>query len=107
MIAEEGPWGPSAGDQLNSHPHLHALVTRGGCTASGEWIGVPYVDRGAAELLFRHEVIRLLVGAGLLDEDRVRVLPSWRHTGFSVHSQVTLRPPTAAPWRLWPARRPP
>jgi hypothetical protein len=80
------------GDQLNLHPHLHALVTRGGWTASGEWIGVPYVDQGAAELLFRHKVIRLLVGAGLLDEDRVRVLLSWRHTGFSVHNQVNVAP---------------
>jgi hypothetical protein len=32
------------GDQLNLHPHVHALVTRGGWTASGEWIGVPYGD---------------------------------------------------------------
>jgi hypothetical protein len=24
------------GDQLNLHPHVHALVTRGGWTASGE-----------------------------------------------------------------------
>jgi hypothetical protein len=32
------------------------------------------------------------VGAGLLDEDRVRLLLSWRHTGFSVHNQVTVAP---------------
>jgi len=37
-------------------------------------------------------VIRLLVGACLLDEDRVRVLLWWRHTGFSVHNQVTVAP---------------
>jgi hypothetical protein len=29
------------GDQLNLHPHVHALVTRGGWTASGEWVPVP------------------------------------------------------------------
>jgi hypothetical protein len=27
------------GDQLNPHPHVHALVTRGGWTGSGEWVG--------------------------------------------------------------------
>jgi len=32
------------GDQLNPHPHVHALATRGGWTGSGEWVGVPYVS---------------------------------------------------------------
>ena len=32
------------GDQLNIHPHVHALVTRGGWTGSGEWVPVPYVS---------------------------------------------------------------
>ena len=48
------------GDQLNLHPHVHALVTRDGWTASGEWVPVPYVSSSAAEQLFRHKVIRLL-----------------------------------------------
>jgi hypothetical protein len=62
------------GDQLNLHPHVHALVTRGGWTASGEWAPVPYVDPSSAEQLFRQKVIRLLQRAGLLDEDRTRLL---------------------------------
>jgi len=41
-------------------------------------------------LRHRHKVIRLLEGAGLLEEDRVRLLLSWRHTGFSVRNQVTV-----------------
>jgi Putative transposase len=32
------------GDQLNPHPHVHVLVTRGGWTACGEWVGVPYLS---------------------------------------------------------------
>jgi len=40
-------------DQANFHPHVHALVSRGGWTASGGWIPVPSVDEGAAEKLFR------------------------------------------------------
>src|SRR5450830_933768 len=78
------------GDQLNLHPHVHALVTRGGWTASGEWVPVPYVDPSAAEQLFRHKVIRLLQREGLLDEDRTRLLLSWHHSGFSVHNAVTI-----------------
>ncbi|HEX7611939.1 MAG TPA: transposase [Candidatus Limnocylindrales bacterium] len=78
------------GDQLNLHPHVHALVTRGGWIASGQWVGVPYVSTSAAEQLFRHKVVRLLQRAGLFDEDRTRLLLSWRHSGFSVHNFVTV-----------------
>ena len=78
------------GDKLNIHPHVHALVTRGGWLACGQWVPVPYVDTTAAEKLFRHKVIRLLKRADLLDEDRTRLLLSWPHTGFSVHNQVTV-----------------
>ena len=40
------------GDGARFHPHVHALVSRGGWTASGEWIPLPYVDEVAAEKLF-------------------------------------------------------
>ena len=78
------------GDQLNLHPHVHALVTRGGWNAHGDWVPIPYVSASAAEQLFRHKVIRLLQKEGLLDEDRTRVLLSWKHSGFSVHNGVTV-----------------
>ncbi len=42
----------AVGDQRRAHPHVHALVTRGGWTACGEWVGLPYVDHSAAEQLF-------------------------------------------------------
>ena len=46
----------------------------------------------AAELLFRHKVIRMLQGVGLLSEERTKLLLSWRHTGFSVHNRVIVEP---------------
>jgi hypothetical protein len=58
------------GSLLNAHPHVHALATRGGWDRSGTWHGVPYVDQTAAELLFRHKVIKLLRQEGLLGEKR-------------------------------------
>jgi hypothetical protein len=48
------------GGRAKFHPRVHALVTRGGWTGSGEWVPVPYVDEGAAEELFRHKVMGLL-----------------------------------------------
>jgi Putative transposase len=80
------------GDRVNFHPHVHALVTRGGWTGSREWIPVSYVDERAAEELFRHKVLRLLRGRGLPGEERVELLFSWRRSGFSVHNRVFAHP---------------
>ena len=52
------------GDRANLHPHMHALVTRGGWTGSGAWIPVPHVDERAVEKLFRHKVLGRLRGRG-------------------------------------------
>ena len=67
-------------------------MTRGGWTSSGEWIPVPYVDERAAEELFRHKVLGLLRGRGLLSQERIELLLSWRRSGFSVHNRVYAHP---------------
>ena len=85
------------GSTINFHPHIHAIVSRGGCTKGGDWFPVPWVDARAAELLFRHKVLALLRKAGLVDEQRIALLLSWKHSGFSVHNSVTVRPEDAAP----------
>lgn len=54
---------------------------------------IPYVDSGVAARLFRHKVLRLLLDAELIDEDRVEMILGWRHTsGFSVHNEVVVQP---------------
>jgi hypothetical protein len=51
-------------------------------------VPIPYVDSGAAARLFRHNVLRLLLDAELIDEERVAMILGWRHTsGFSVHNE--------------------
>jgi hypothetical protein len=56
------------------------------------------VDEHSAELLFRHNVMRLLQDAGLLTEERTELLLSWRHNGFSIHNPLRrfLSPMSAA-----------
>jgi hypothetical protein len=72
------------------HPHLHAIASRGGWDRQGRWVPVPFVDTVAAERLFRHKVIALLRDEGLLSEERIALLLSWRSSGFSVHNGVTV-----------------
>ena len=80
------------GDDLTWHPHVHALVTRGGWDRDGHWAPVPFVDGEAAALVLRHRLFTLLRGEGLLSGERIRLLLSWRHSGFSVHTSVTVPP---------------
>jgi hypothetical protein len=80
------------GSSVNPHPHVHAIASRGGWTRDGTWVPIPYVDAGAAARLFRHKVLRLLLDAELIDEDRVEMILGWRHTsGFSVHNAVVVQ----------------
>ena len=87
----------TAGDLANWHPHVHAIVSRGGWTRDGEWIPVAFVDEHSAELLYRHKVMRLLQDEGLLSDERIELLLSWRHTGFSVHNRVRVEPEDQPP----------
>jgi hypothetical protein len=80
------------GERAKFHPHVHALVPRGGWTACGEWIPRPYLDEEAAEKLFRHKLLALLRRRGLLSQDRIELLLSWRRSGFSVHNRVFVHP---------------
>jgi hypothetical protein len=50
------------------------------------------VDEGAAEKLFRHKVLALLRRRGLLSQERIELLDSWRRSGFSVHNRVVVHP---------------
>jgi len=53
-------------------------------------VPVPYVDTRKAEDLFRHRVFRFLKDEGLLSEERIELLLSWKRSGFSVDDSVRL-----------------
>jgi len=77
---------------LKWNPHIHSIVSRGVFKPDGTWIPVPYVDAHQAELLFRHKLFALLRNRGLISQDRIDLLLSWRHSGFSVHNHTTVYP---------------
>jgi len=80
------------GSVLNLHPHAHCLASRGVWDAQGKWTPIPYLDNLAAEKLFRHKIFHLLKSKGLLSDERLELLNSFRHTGFSVDASVTVWP---------------
>jgi len=79
-------------DNLVWNPHLHCVVSRGVWLADGRWIPVPYVDTRAAEILFREKVFRLLQEHDLLSDERIKILRSWRRSGFSIDNALYLHP---------------
>ena len=54
--------------------------------------GSLYIDTIAAEQLFRHKIIRLLKSKDLLSDERIELLDSFRHSGFSVDASLTVWP---------------
>jgi hypothetical protein len=84
------------GDRINFHPHLHLLVTEGGMDRAGIFHRLPHLDDSRLAEIFAREVLRLLVGKGLLSAEWAERILSWRHTGFNVHSRVRARTKTEA-----------
>ena len=77
-------------DNLVWNPHLHCIVSRGVFCADGQWIPVPYIDTHAAEILFREKVFRVLQEHDLLSDECIKILRSWRWSGFSIDNDVFL-----------------
>jgi len=80
------------GSVVNPNPHVHCLVSRGVWDDLGQWTPVPYLDVHAAEKLWAHKVLRVLQSKGLLSDERIELLASFRHSGFSVDSSPTVWP---------------
>ena len=80
------------GSLIQPHPHLHALASRGLWDKQGQWLPLPYVDTIAAEKLFAHKIFHLLKSKGLLGDERIELLRSFRRSGFSVDASPTVWP---------------
>jgi hypothetical protein len=78
----------TAGEMLNFHPHIHALITDGGFLKDGTFRHMLYWDTDKLEELFRAEVFRLLLEKELIGRDTVNNMLSWNHSGFSADASV-------------------
>ena len=71
------------GTKINFHPHLHFLVTEGGVDGAGIFHRIPRLDDSRLAAIFCREVLRLLVGKGLLSQEWAKRILSWRNSGFN------------------------
>ncbi|MDD5414834.1 MAG: transposase, partial [Smithellaceae bacterium] len=73
------------GDFLGFNPHCHILVTDGCFYGSkGVFRVAPPLELKKLEAIFRHKVLRMLLSRRKISEEMIRMLATWRHSGFHV-----------------------
>ena len=70
------------------HPHIHAIASDGLFRSTGTFYVMPDVDLKPLEEIFRAKVFGMLKEEGKIDDDIIRKLMKWRHSGFSVHNKA-------------------
>ena len=73
------------GDFLGFNPHCHILVTDGCFYGdNGMFRVAPSLELKKLEAVFRHKVFKMLLAKGKITAEMIRMLSSWRHSGFNV-----------------------
>ena len=75
----------SYGDRLNLHPHIHDIASRGVWSSNGRFEPIPVLDSRQLMLLFRHHVLRNLLGCGRIGQATLDILDRFHHPGFSAY----------------------
>ncbi len=82
------------GDFLNFNPHCHVLCTDGVFYGNGSFKVAAASDTAPLGKIFQHRVLGMLLGKGKITEEVVKLILSWRHSGF-----IRL-------WRIQPGQAP-
>ena len=80
------------GDFLNFNPHCHILCTDGGFFEGGAFRVAQALETETLEKLFQHKVLKMLLRKGKITEEVVKLIMSWRHSGFNVHCGPRIQP---------------
>jgi hypothetical protein len=73
------------GDFLGFNPHCHILVTDGCFYGNkGMFRVAPPLELKKLEAIFRRTVLRMLLNKRKITQEMVRMLSTWRHSGFNV-----------------------
>jgi hypothetical protein len=78
------------GEFARFHPHWHVLVLEGGFTTYDRFVYLPIgTDEGLLKV-WQAAILALLQRKELIDQARVNMLNSWKHSGFSIESETRL-----------------
>jgi hypothetical protein len=79
------------GDLVNFHPHLHAVATEGCFDREGNFLSVPRIPPYVIQELFEHKVFKMLLKEGKITDSTIRLITSWRYSGFNVDNHVYIK----------------
>jgi hypothetical protein len=83
---------PGGSDFLGFNPHLHVLCTDGCFYGKGIFrVALRFRPKDLEEI-FRHKVFKMLLSRGKITEDLIKMLISWRHSGFNVFCGPRIEP---------------
>ncbi len=74
-------------NDIHWHPHLHCLVTNGAFSPDGTFHAIYGLPPSLIREVFEHKIFRMLLREELITEERVRMILSWRYTGFHVYNE--------------------
>jgi len=83
------------GGMANWNPHVHALITDACWDREGNCYPMPEIntaDIKGIEKLFAALVFKMFHEEGMISEELVENMRSWKHSGFSVHSGNPVKP---------------
>jgi hypothetical protein len=89
MIASLQSYGD---DPTRFHPHLRSLVTDGLVFADGSFVPIPCPDPVCLMQLFRHKLVKALLGREKISPRLVEIMHNWVHPGFSVFQGEAIAP---------------
>jgi len=78
------------GDLIGWHSHVHAIVNEGLFKRDGFFIRVVNVDMERCTEAWRERVFDLLLREEKIDEEVVRSMRGWPHSGFSIDNSVQI-----------------
>jgi hypothetical protein len=70
----------SFGDLLNSHIHIHGIISEGVFTKSGHFVPITDIDHTKAVSLFKENVFNLLLSENKITPEIVQNMNSWEHS---------------------------
>ena len=78
------------GDLMGWHSHVHTIVSEGLFKRDGFFIRITKVDMERCKEIWRERVFDLLLCEEKIDEDVVRSMRQWPHSGFSIDNSVRI-----------------
>ena len=79
------------GNLVQWNPHFHAICTDGCFDTQGAFYPLPKISSQRLAQIFAAKVLKMLIKEKALSQKTADMILSWKHSGFSVHTDTRLK----------------